>query len=282
MRLKYHIIFLLSIFLLSCSKQDGNRNPHLNAYSFGQKIELPKSLSIQILTKQIDYDFSNPDFTILVQIDSTDCSPCEMKLKRWTTLINKCKQFDDLNLNFIMLINEDIKEEALKIINHDLFLHPVSFINDSAMYRFDNGYNVYLLDSENRIILIGNPLTNPKIEELYFETFNEYGSSRTNLAQIDIPFRNFGIVKPGESVSKTFLITNVSKQNLKIQAIIPSCDCINTAIDKKEIPHNKSATLSLTFTQDSTTGYKNRYVDIFYEGIEQPDRIGIYGYVTND
>ena len=104
-------------------------------------------------------------------MDSAGCSPCKMELAAWSLRqqeLNKEKL--DIPLVFI-IYNKDYSklEESLK---NNYFDHPVFYDRNNITDSLNNfpkkeRYKTFLLDSENKVILVGSPANNDKLWELY-------------------------------------------------------------------------------------------------------------------
>ena len=119
--------------------------------------------------------FTSPqrEYNLIVYIDSNDCFSCILDQNAWQLFKKRVykRTKEDVNISFII---SPIYENIIKNIEHnDLFN-----IYIDTNYKFKNTnklpnnfmYRTFLLDSLNRITIIGNPLFNSKIEELICKT----------------------------------------------------------------------------------------------------------------
>lgn len=113
---------------------------------------------------------------MVVFADTTDCSLCYIDhLKQWNDLLSLETKYQNLSFYFMV---EARKNEGKSLSNllHDCGLFHTAYIDTSHVFLRENphvdvpsAFHTFLLDEDNRVILVGNPLTNPNIEKLLIE-----------------------------------------------------------------------------------------------------------------
>lgn len=133
------LLYALLIFTISCS--NNNRAKEIKQI-MSQNIKLPKNHLVSILGRDTimdEYPLSN--LKLVAYRDSSGCSYCDAKhLTEWDP--------------FIIDINNEFEQ-----------LNP-HLPKNKAMHTF-------LLDENNNVVLVGNPLHNPKIEKMFKEIVEE-------------------------------------------------------------------------------------------------------------
>jgi hypothetical protein len=279
--MKQFIAIILLTLLCSCQDKTAK---HLNVLSSlaGHEIVMPDNLTCRIQSDTIEFNFNDADYNIVAYIDSSDCTPCKMKLPVWDNLINRLKSASDATVAFVMVINSGETSELDSILKKSNFLHPICF-DPAGEFSSHNKlpdkelYHTFMLDSNGEIVLVGNPAINPKIRELYnnivFGDTTEYSYAvSTSLGSIEI----------GDSIVTHFKVHNGDIDTLTIQEIVPSCDCLTAAININTIQPHETAELSVTYIVDSNPGLTSRYVDIYFNEKESPWRHIIHGYINNN
>jgi hypothetical protein len=71
---------------------------------------------------------------------------------------------------------------------------------------------------------------------------------------------DFGIQEPGISVTHTFEITNVGRQVVKIEKVIPECSCSAAKLDKTILKKGESANINIKLDTTSFYGLINKKV----------------------
>lgn len=171
------IITYLAIIIqltLSCCNNPNNHKQTTNEW-LGQHIELPDTIS-DIRTKQ-PIILKGSQYTILSYIDNYGCVSCNMKLPLWADYINHLKSTSDKKVTVIILVNSQNIEEARNTIDYYNYKFSVCIdwhdsINTRNKFPSKFKYQTFLLDSLHNVVFIGNPLTNPKIREIYNKHIN--------------------------------------------------------------------------------------------------------------
>lgn len=118
------------------------------------------------------------EYTYVVYLDSAICSSCNIKeFGLWNDLIDKMP-----NAQFVFIVAPHHKEDVTYI---PLYLEKSGiesrvYIDDKYKFAEVNPffpesyiYHTVLLDKNNRIILVGSPLRNPKLEKLAMSIVND-------------------------------------------------------------------------------------------------------------
>jgi hypothetical protein len=169
----YFIVIITNVGIISC-----NRNPKsiLIKQFYQKKIVFLDDLQTFINNKQIDNKCiacSSDKYKIMTFING-DCSICIDKLNDWSKFINEMKIY---NVDFLIIINTN--DLGLFMEVNERLKFPYSIIIDKHnSVRLKNQIpeipdtDCFLLDSENRTLVIGDPIINHKIREIYIKVFN--------------------------------------------------------------------------------------------------------------
>lgn len=218
----------------------------------------------------------NGSLKILNYIDSSGCVACKAQLPLWSDLINTINSFASNQVDFLFFINPKFLTDAQITIQHSSFCFPVCIdISDSLNklnhFPSDSRFHCFLLDENNKVILIGNPVQNPKIKELYLRTISErLGIDYNPSSSLDSsPEINLGTFPQSESKTAELLVPNNSKSIIQIDSVFTSCECTTASIDKMVVPPSGSANLSVKYTPDGVGEfYREVYVQI--KGEDKP------------
>lgn len=283
--MRYLLILLLSLLLCSCRERVSHEREILSDL-LGKEISIPDNLDYRILETQIEYDIDAAKYKIIVYIDSTGCTSCRMKLHKWDNVINELKTISDEDIAFLMIIKAAPDRRLELMLTQENFKHPVCFDPD-GLYAAANSlptderYQTFLLDGDNRIAAVGNAAANPKIMELYRHIIaGDRLLDRPRLCTH--PAAALGVISPGDTVTKLFVLKNHSEQPLTIQSIEPSCSCTEATISTDTIRPGEDAIVTLTLTADSIEGALTRYVEIFYNEKNNPERLTLHGFINNN
>lgn len=97
---------------------------------------------------------------------------CLLRFSIWRGLIDESKQLFKDKLKFVFYANTDKKEELrnladMNYIDGVVYLDPDNITFKRNRLPKDTKYSCFLLDSENKVIAVGNPSVNSSIWELY-------------------------------------------------------------------------------------------------------------------
>lgn len=149
------------------------------------KIEQMKSRPIELCLDKMECR-RNPlnkldkKYTMVVYVDSTECSSCALsKLRFWNPLIAEAKK-KQLDIDYVFILAP--KKEDMEDVNVELEITDLqSSIYVDTAFAFkknnkdlpkENKYHSFLLNTEGKVILIGSPIANKKIMDIYKSTVN--------------------------------------------------------------------------------------------------------------
>jgi hypothetical protein len=107
---------------------------------------------------------------IIIYVDSTDCTECRLHIQEWKLKIRELNN----RVNFIFIVNPKNYKMAKAVFYREK-LESMLFMDNNYEFKNKNKlpddvrYHVFLLDEKNRVILIGNPVDNPPMWELFRE-----------------------------------------------------------------------------------------------------------------
>jgi hypothetical protein len=132
-------------------------------------------------------DLFNHDFKILLYVDSAGCSSCRLRLEQWKPLIEESDSLFQDKLGFLLFFQPKNKKEMSYIFKMNDFDYPVFIDINNSIDRLNHfpekmEYQCFLLDKNNKVLMIGNPALNPKIWQLYKKQID--GKSETDANQL--------------------------------------------------------------------------------------------------
>ncbi len=172
--MKHTSLILICLFVSQCvvDKKDKGLKELFNKH-FGSEVKLPAPENIIIIPTSISPDsvwkLYNNDFKVVVLIDGS-CPNCILELERWNRFITKNIDYKISFLIFVHTYNPDL---SLKIIEDKMNLNTPIFLDTKNTFQNLNNwpisplFNTVLLDKRNRVELIGNPLDDEQLWELY-------------------------------------------------------------------------------------------------------------------
>lgn len=119
-------------------------------------------------------DPTDRSYKILVYTDSVGCTSCKLHLPIWEVFINEIDGSVTEPVSFLFYFQPKSQEELIATLKQNRFDHPI-YIDDTGDISKINAlpsrmeHQCFLLDRDNKVLAIGNPILNQKIWNLYME-----------------------------------------------------------------------------------------------------------------
>lgn len=141
----------------------------------GREIVFPNDMIFTKYAKDsIDYEIPQADFKILLYVDSVGCTGCKLKLHRWRKLIDEVDFLTNGNkIPFIFIFQLKDNRELYYLLKKNRIRKPVVIDKNNSFQKKNKlprelMFNCFLLDRDNKVLCVGNPVYNSKIKDLYF------------------------------------------------------------------------------------------------------------------
>ena len=115
-------------------------------------------------------------------------------------------------------------------------------------------FQTFLLDRNNRVIAIGNPIYNPKVKELYLKIIKGGKIERRDESKViktEVDASNISVSLGRfdwqEEQKATFILKNVGDKPLVIQDVATSCGCTTVAYSKEPALPGKEIALEVVY-----------------------------------
>lgn len=279
------VIVLLAYFLVSCQESIKERSTRLIKEWEGKVIRFPvRSVFTVIGRDTVDFDFMDAKYKVVTYIDSTGCVSCKLQLNRWKQLIAKIDSVTHGNVPFLFYLHPKDIKELRYLTRRDNFIYPVCFDEKdefNALNQFPDEmmFQTFLLDKDNRVLALGNPVLNPQIEKLYLkELTGKDKSTDTSVTEmtIDPTEYDFGTFSMSERQECIFRITNTGSSLLMVQDVVTSCGCTKVEYDKRPVPPGQTIDLKVIYEAEESGRFTK--VMIVYSNAEtSPVRLRIKG-----
>ena len=230
----------------------------------------------RFVTESVDYRIPDAEYKVLVYVDSVGCTSCKLQLPKWQELIAHVDSATNGNIPFIFVFQSKDDRELRYILKCDNFDRPVCIdrnnrFNSSNRFPQDITFQTFLLDKDNKVKVIGNPVHNLAVRDLYLKqiTGMQYQEAlpKTTL-ETDKAEYDLGTVKEGTTKKQTVTVRNTGTSVFKLKGFTTSCDCTEATCDWKELQPGESGTV--------TVSYEAEQPGEFYRTVE------IYGNIPNN
>lgn len=163
------IVFLFLMFT-GCKNNSHKGNEKIINEWIGKEIILPG------LCDNENQNVISDRLKIVSRING-NCYSCLIKLKKWKTFMENIPYKEKISFYFYLVISDST---VYKNLNKEEihFEHPVIYDEHNRFHKLNklnlnSIFHVMLLDSSNRVLLIGDPIDNMKMKNLYKEVINQ-------------------------------------------------------------------------------------------------------------
>ncbi len=170
----YSFVILPIVFLLASCSSDKLSTRDYDSLKNSQ-ISFPKSLEMCTGNAEIP---SRP-YKLLVFRDSLVCTPCYVKsLDEWKAFLSAIKP-NRLDLIFVLSPKLDEYMSVKSVLRNHQYKWPVyidrtnNFWNSNPQIPEDEIYHCMLLDKQNQVVIIGNPMKNEKVSKMIIQEVNK-------------------------------------------------------------------------------------------------------------
>ena len=251
----------------------------------GKEIKFPSHSTFTVLGKDtIDFSFVDADYKVLTYIDSMGCASCKLQLPRWKEWVHEVDSLTDGKVPFLFYLHPKDMKELRYLTRRDGFSYPVCYDEKDELNRLnrfpsDMTFQTFLLDRNNRVVAMGNPIHNPKVKELYLDLITGKQSTKTTTATtvaVNQTTIDFGSFPKTEKQERTFVLTNTGNQVLVIQDVTTSCGC--TKVEYKKEPVRPGATLELKVIYEAEQAeHFNKAITVYCNADNSPLRLSVKG-----
>lgn len=284
------ILILISIALLiySCQESVSNRIAHIIKKWENKEIIFPHQMFFTIMGQDTvsKYSIHTNKYSIITYVDSTGCTSCKLQLKKWQDFHVKLDSLTNSSVPIHFFLCPKDKKEIITTLKYEQFNYPVCIDDKDSLNILNNfsqeiSFQTFLLDKDNKVVAIGNPIHNPKVKELYIKIITgEEQNSNKNRASTTIETKTTLIEmgeldwqKPHDAV---FQLKNTGDNLLVIDDISTTCGCTSANYAKK--PVNKGENLDITVTiKPKNKGYFEETITVYCNAENSPIQLKIKG-----
>ncbi|EOS10629.1 hypothetical protein C801_00570 [Bacteroides uniformis dnLKV2] len=256
------ILFVPFMLLSSCSNLEKKRQV-VSAIEqwIGKELLYPNStiFTIQGVDTLDNAFLEEYSYTIVSYVDSIGCTSCKLQLNRWNIFMQEVDSISKKKVNLNFIFHPKNVQEIINILKVNAFKHPVWIdINDSFNklnhLSSNMSFQTFLLDKDNKVVSIGNPIYNPQVKELYLNIIQGKQLGRENKSKhiitkvsIDRSSVSMGSFDWQEEQKSAFTLKNTGDKPLVIQDVTTSCGCTTVAYSKEPLQPGGATTLEVVY-----------------------------------
>lgn len=177
MKFLFDILWVLLIFcFISCKKTEKEQLAFLMKEWDGKEIRFHTDpvFTIQGIDTLSKVPYDSTYYKIVTYVDSTGCLSCKLQLLEWMDFMAEVDSITSKNVSFYFFFHPRNKKELIITLQREEFTYPVCIDVKDTFNRLNNfpendKFRTFLVDNNNKVILVGNPLHHPQIKKLYME-----------------------------------------------------------------------------------------------------------------
>jgi len=274
---KITLFLIITIFISfqSCYKPSEQAKAIIERW-YLKKIIIPKNVTFNYIGhEKPDTNVLNHQFKVFVYIDSLGCTICRLKLSEWKVYIEKCRSLK-YNISFLFIIQSSNYKELEEKLLLNNFTYPLIYDSKGEFDKLNklpkgDKFRTFLTDRKNRVVLVGSPIHNKKISDLYdkiisgekkdIENYSETFNINNQLNSTTDVILNTNSINLGKfsyhSIKHPlFQIKNIGKHQFSIQTVETSCGCTVAKYDKKPIKQGNTTSIILEYKPNSIGYFK--------------------------
>ncbi|GHT87646.1 hypothetical protein FACS189474_0960 [Bacteroidia bacterium] len=274
-RIVWGALILLVLGCFACKKDNKKTEAERIVKEWmGKEIQFPDDYQCSILGNDTTSNFCKnlfqKEYKILLYVDSTGCSDCRLKLLQWKQLIEESDSIFQGKVSFLFFFQPKNKKEIAFLFKRDHFDYPAFIDMNNTIDQINRfpqaaNYQCFLLNQENKVVAIGNPVLNPKIWDLYKQTITgKSPDSKPSLTTVSIaqPEMELSGMQKGKKSATVFKLKNTGNTPLLITHVNTSCGCTVPVWDKSPIEPNQETEIRVEITPEES-GFFHKTIQVY-------------------
>lgn len=253
------IILLLTIFLSACQDKQKEIITLLVKEWQGKQILFPENMVFtRFASDTTNFVIPTSDCKVLVFVDSIGCTSCKLQLSRWKEFIRYTDSISQKNIPFLFFFQFDDQWEIHSLLIRENFDKPICLdrsdsLNQLNHFPKDIRFQVFLLDKNNKVVVIGNPVHNPNVKELYLEEISRKQPVAPIQTTVKVEKESLLLetIPLGKSKDTLFKLVNTGDQPLVIIDVTTTCGCAQTLFDKHPVQPGESLHIKVGVTPEN-------------------------------
>lgn len=248
------IFILIALSLYSCKKTDKEKINYLVQEWSNKEIFYPNTMNFTVLGNDTNLLLKS-EYKIISYVDSIGCTSCKLRLVQWKEFIDQLDSIGDIPV--LLFMHPKNRNELTYILKRDNFVYPICIDGNDSLNKLnhfpsDMMFQTFLLDKNDKVLAIGNPVHNSKVKELYLSiiegnTIIKEKDSILTKIRIDKQAISLGDFSWQKEQKVVFSVKNIGNAPLVIQNINTSCGCTTVSYSKEPVPPGKEIALEVIY-----------------------------------
>lgn len=267
----FFYLLLFSFWFSSCQPSSQQKIEQLVRTWQGKTVIFPERSVFTLGGKDtVSFSLSDTKPKILVYVDTAGCMSCKLKLAEWKEFAHYVDSITDRQVQFVFYITTKDYKELGYMLKRDRFDLPVCLdkagkLNQLNHFPNEMSFQTFFLDKDNRIKLIGNPIHNLAIKDLYLNQIAGIGQRRgkevKTTAEVLCPEVNLGMIPLSDEQQIVFEIKNTGDKPLVILDVSTTCGCVKVKFDKQPAEPGRTRRVMVEYTPGKA-GFFNEVITV--------------------
>ncbi len=271
--MKKTVFILLGVLILfSCKKGDQIQTIEQVVEEWtGKTVILPDKFDCKVMGQDtLASDLFQKPYKVLLYVDSMGCTSCKLRMPEWRKIIKEADSIAPDQIGFLFFFNPKSTKELDFLMKRDRFDYPI-FVDESneidRKNHFPRGmsFQCFLLDKNNKVLVIGNPSINPHIWDLYkVQITGEKSMKNISKTKVGIPESEMQVsgLEVGKVSKAAFGLINEGNVPLVINDIKSSCGCTVPSWNKSPIEPGQRTQIEVEIKPEES-GYFHKTIDVY-------------------
>lgn len=283
------VIGFILFFLGACS-EDSHVYQMVEEWD-GKEILFPENVSFSVgEVASVDNPLlRTTPYKIVHYTDSMGCMSCKLRLNDWALFVADLQaEFQEMVPVYMFFCPKKGSGEIISLIESSGYKSPVCIdagdsLNKLNHFPSDMAFRTFLLDKDNKVLAIGNPVLNPKVKDLYLRIIrgespqapSDAGTPVTTVS-VSSAEANLGTFPWQEPRTCTFTLRNTGDRPLVIHDVTTSCGCLTVDYPEEPARPGEELTLRAHYRADSR-GTVLKSMQVYCNAQGSPLRLRVTG-----
>lgn len=289
MKMMRTIVGIICIVLFTaCSESREEAVYRLVKEWTGKEIKFPERSVFTVQGKDtVDFTYPNADYKVLVYVDSVGCTSCKLQLDRWKKVIKEMAEETGKDIPFLFFFHPKDMKELRYLTRRDAFTYPVCFdendeLNALNCFPSDMTFQTFLLNKDNKVVSIGNPVHNPKVKELYMKHItgsrsDSMDSPKTSVELLETE-KDLGYLPLNEKREHVFKLVNTGNKPLVVYDVTTSCGCTKAEYGKELVRPGDTLDLKVIYNAEDKGRFRKN-LSVYCNVEDSPLKLTVLGIV---
>lgn len=289
MKISFSVYMVILILFSSCQNSNKNEIISLVKEWEGKEILFPTGSVFTILERDtVEHAKNDVDYKIVTYVDSTGCMSCKLQLSRWKEFILELDTISPKKIPFLFYFYPKNKSELNFIVYRNTFNYPICIDEKDSFNKLNHFpanmmFQTFLLDRDNRVLAIGNPIHSSKVKELYLKIIQGdkvQPNNKKNIIQTEVSVDKTTMFLDHFDWHKEqhakFILTNTGKELLMIYDVTTSCGCTEVAYSKEPTRPGASVSLNVTYKAEHPERF-DKSITVYCNATSSPLQLRVKG-----